>query len=213
MLNRSKLTLYISLLDAIQDGTEDEINMLVEFTKKNPHHPNSIELISCTINDTIKNAIHNNLILAEAFRDNPEAIRILPYSDDFSDLGYFVDLFFEQKEKYIERFPFIYNKQLENIPVYYSRIQLKPIHEQLFGQNVAGCIAHCYTLATNNDHAISKIRESLNRIESFYQFHTLDCIQVIHINDIDPDQHDTESLVRAIEDKGVVHNFVSYLYS
>ena len=95
--------------------------------------------------------------------------------------------------------------------LHFIRFLLEPHSDDLIAQKIGGTIARVYTLAHDNDEAVSIARHAIGKIHSKWKIDLLEQITKVTPKSYDDMEQDLDSILKAIEDKEVVVDLECWL--
>lgn len=91
----------------------------------------------------------------------------------------------------------------KNLHIYYVNFKLKPLSEELILKNINEANAKCYTIASDADEAIGKIKSGFSTMKD-WAVNRLLKISTLTMSDLDLKLHNQEHVIQAVTDARVV---------
>lgn len=191
------LDTHYALLDA------DEIEQFYRENEEEPHRKILIHNEEDS-REKVVERIEFVMEMADRLSQDPDLIYRIPYKGDQSSLKVYYQKFLEcgphLAHEYGEPVTLQSEKDLE---IYFVNFSLRPMSKELILKNVSEANAKCYTVATDADEAIHRVREGLNTLPD-WDMGSLKRIVSLTLSDLDHKVHNQSHIIQAITDARVV---------
>ena len=204
MLLKNHLLLFVRLVELIPYDDEEvigeKIPELIKFFRENPNDPQYHAVIEDENEPDadIEYKLRSFIEYSFEFLEHPDSLRFQDYICTHEEINQFVDVFQKKRNYFLEKYPLEIEGSIVDVPVFYIKYKLKPIHENFNGQGIQNITARCYVEEKTPDDAIDAVREHLDDGDEFWKIGKLENIRKTSMKTSDPNEQDVEDIYRCI---------------